>query len=121
MLTSVLVFLRMPPMRTNICFDAATEGEVGGDHVGAPPPSLEDPRAGCPLLTYWSETRRVPTDNDSTNEWRDGQGPLRVLGCGSFPPRRLTSSAMVGIDSTLSSTASDPALTASSRSPGPMA
>src|SRR5918998_442993 len=33
----------MPPMRTNICFDAATEGEVGGDHGSAPPTSPGGP------------------------------------------------------------------------------
>src|SRR5215216_7558165 len=44
-----------------------------------------------------------------------------AVGVAHPPPRRLTSSAIVGIDSTLSSTTSAPALTASSTCPGPIA
>jgi len=59
-------------MGTNFCFDAATEGEVGGDQDSAPPTSLEDPRAGRPLLTHQSETRRAPPEHDPTDEWQGG-------------------------------------------------
>src|SRR5919107_2136464 len=47
---------------------------------------------------------------------------LRSCSRTAYPPaRRLTFSAIVGIDSTLPSTASARAFTASSRCPGPMA
>src|SRR5215210_277373 len=128
----------MSPMQADICFDAPTEGDVGWGACWRPP--RHSGPLSCRVILHYrtgAEGKGLirKTAPPTTGDDKSSGDPARADAAGgevvsassgfsgaAYPlPRRLASSAMVGMDSTLSSSVSDPALTASSRSPGPMA